>query len=345
VTMRIALLSTCALTTPPRRYGGTELVIAELAHGLIELGHEVVVFATADSAPAGTLVACSPRPYWPPNEIHELRHATMGWKVIASEPFDVVHVHQAAAVALNALLPTVCACTIHHVRNLDLLEHYLAFPEANYVAISRRQAELSPELEFSGVVHHGLDPAKYPLGGGRGGYCAFLARFAPEKAPHVAIQAARRAHTPIRLAGRPEALSPRPDYFIREVLPLLGDDAVWVDDLAHWPKVKFLGEARALLMPIDWDEPFGLNMIEAMLVGTPVIAFRRGSVPEVVEEGVTGYIVDSVEEMADRLQELTRFDRDGCRERARERWSYRRMTRDYLRLYASLQQPHELAAP
>lgn len=331
--MRIALLSTCALTTPPQAYGGTELVVAELAHGLVELGHNVAVLATANSRPPGQLLACSPKPTWPPNDLVELRHAAIAWRIIEREGFDVVHVHHAAALALNHARPEVCVSTIHHVRDEALLDHYRAFPEVAYVAISRRQAELSPEVRFAGVVHHGLDAAKYPQGDGGGEYCAFLARFAPEKAPHEAIRAAKRAGVTIRLAGRPDIVTGPQEYFRNEVLPLLGDGVEWVDELSHAPKVRLLRGARALLVPIEWEEPFGLNMIEAMLVGTPVIAFRRGSVPEIVEDGVTGFIVGSVDEMAQRLRQLDGFDRRACRARAVERWSYGRMARDYVKIY------------
>ncbi|MBS1151237.1 MAG: hypothetical protein H6Q89_2935 [Myxococcaceae bacterium] len=332
--MRIALLSTCALTTPPTAYGGTELVIAEIAHGLVELGHEVSVLAVAGSRPKGRLYTCSAETVWPPNDLAELRHAAAAWKIIAREGFDVVHVHHATALSLNHLLPEACVHTLHHVRNEKLLAHYLAYPEVAYVAISHRQAQQCPELEFAGVVHHGLDPARYPYGGGRGGYCAFIARFAPEKAPHLALLAARKAGIPIRLAGRPDDVTRDQEYFHRKVLPLVkAKDTTLVGELPHVPKVAFLAGARAMLMPLDWEEPFGLNMIEAMLVGTPVIAFGRGAVPEVVEEGVTGFIVHSVDEMAERLGQLDGFDRRACRARALERWSYRRMAADYVKIY------------
>jgi len=332
--MKIALLSPCALPTPPRAYGGTELVVAELAHGLVELGHDVTVLATADSRPHGHLRPCSDHAVWPPNELAELRHAASGWGILAREDYDVVHVHHATALALNHVAPKTCVLTLHHVREPSLLEHYRAYPEVAYVAISRRQAELSPEIFFSGMVHHGLDPAGYPEGKGDGGYCVFLARFAREKGPHHAIEAAGRAGIPLRLAGGPHAVDNARTYFLREVSPRLdGVRARWVGELALAPKVAMLQGACALLMPIDWEEPFGLNMIEAMLVGTPVIAFSRGSVPEVVEEGVTGYIVSSVEEMAERLRGIRTFDRSACRARAVERWSYRRMAADYVALY------------
>lgn len=309
-------------------------MVAELAHGLVELGHEVTVFATADSQPAGRLFPCAARPVWPPSELAELRHAAHGWRAICSERFDVVHVNHAAALPLNRIAPKPCVMTLHHVRDEALLQHYVEYPEVAYVAISRRQAELIPELDVAAVVHHGLDPARYPEGEGRGGYCAFLARFAREKGPHVAIDAARAAKVPLRLAGSPHAVDNAQTYFRREVQPRLdGDDVRWIGEVTLQPKLALLRDARALLMPIAWEEPFGLNMIESMLVGTPVIAFRAGSVPEIVDEGVTGYVVDTAEEMADRLRHIDTIDRRACRARALDRWSYRRMAAGYLRVY------------
>jgi glycosyltransferase involved in cell wall biosynthesis len=332
--MRIALLSTCAVAVPPTGYGGTELITAELAKSLTALGHEVTVYATGDSRPAGTLRFRFARPVWPPDELAELRHAAFAWSHIASQRFDVVHTHQAPSLAVAAMNPIPTVLTLHHHRDLSLLDFYLDFPDATYVAISRRQADLVPEMKVRHVVHHGLDPTLYEPGEGRGGYCTFLGRFAEEKGPHVAIDAARAAGVSLRLAGKPHWKDEA--YFARELKPRLtqGADAVeWLGELGHAPKVAMLRDATALLFPIDWEEPFGLVMIEAMLVGTPVIAFARGSVPEIVEDGVTGFVVRDVSEMARRLREVGVIDRRRCRARAEARWSSRRMARDYVSIY------------
>lgn len=340
--MRIALISTCALSTPPKKYGGTELVVAELAKGLIGLGHDVTVFATGDSGVFGELKHHFERPVWPPNELAESRHAGFAWRDIAQDAhgYDVVHVHHAAALPFQPLsaLPTVL--TVHHMRVDSLLTHYQSYPDVALVAISNRQAELSPELRFARTIHHGLDPSLYAAGGG-GDYVAFLGRFASEKAPHLAIDAARAASVRLLLGGEPHAVPEAQSYFERELKPRLasaGGDLEWCGELSHGPKVRLLAGARALLFPLDWEEPFGLVMIEAMLVGTPVIAFARGSAPEVVEDGVTGFLVHSAEQMAERIRQLDRIDRTRCRARAVERWSGDRMARDYAGLYAQLRE-------
>lgn len=338
--MKIALISTCALTTPPKKYGGTELVVAELAKGLLTLGHEVTVYATGDSSTRGSLRHHFARPVWPPNQLAELRHAGFAWTDIANATrrFDAVHVHHAAALPYHLLVDRPTALTVHHKRLPELIDHYRSYPEVAYVAISKRQAQLSPEISFARTIHHGLDPSLYPAGDGTGDYVAFLGRFAPEKAPHLAIDAARAAGMRIRLGGHPQELEGVQSYFEREMKPRLVDSraVAWCGELSHAPKVELLSGARALLFPLAWEEPFGLVMIEAMLVGTPVIAFARGSAPEVIEEGVTGFIVHDEKEMAARIRQLARIDRVRCRARAQERWSSLRMAHEYVGLYEDM---------
>jgi glycosyltransferase involved in cell wall biosynthesis len=336
--MKIALLSTCAVTTPPAGYGGTELVVAELARENVAHGHEVTVYATGDSTCAGERLSLFEHPVWPPSDLAEVRHAGFAWRDVARGDFDIVHANHAmqlpfAGFARFTEAPTVL--TIHHHRDEALLAHYLAHPQIHYVAISARQAELAPELDYAAVIHHGIDPRAYPMGDGAGGYAAFLGRFEPAKAPHVAIDAALRAGLPIRLGGRPHDEA----YHAAEMLPRLARYAGQVQNLGevvHQPNLDLLRDARALLFPIDWEEPFGLVMIEAMMVGTPVIAFPRGAAPEVIDEGVTGFLVRDVDEMAARLHGIGRLDRCACRQRAFERFSTRRMAEGYLDLYARL---------
>lgn len=341
--MRVALLSTCAVSVPPRAYGGTELVIAELAKTLTRLGHDVTVFATGDSSPQGELRWHFPRPVWPPNDMAELRHAALSWRSICAEdpPFDIVHVHQAPAVAFSAVCqdaPTVL--TLHHDRVDKLVEYYAEFNEVTYVAISQRQADLVPELDVRHVVLHGLDLDLYPEGKG-GGWLAFIGRFAPEKAPDVAIDVALATGIPLRMGGKPHWVNG--EYFDGEVKPRLAQASElvrWEGEVTFAPKLEMLRGAKATLFPVQWEEPFGLVMIESMLVGTPVVAFSRGAAPEVVEDGVTGYLVRNKEEMIDRVRRIDGIDRAQCRWRARERFGSMRMARDYLRVYEQAAKTH-----
>jgi glycosyltransferase involved in cell wall biosynthesis len=338
--MRIALVSSCAVSCPPRAYGGTELVVAELAKMLTRLGHDVTTFATGDSEPEGKLAYRFEKPVWPPYESAELRHAGYAWQQITAPGanFDIVHTHQAPSLPLAAMAPSVrTVYTIHHCRDEHLIDLYKDFPHAAYVGISRRQVELIPEIAVEEVVLHGLDPDLYDAGRGDGGYVAFLGRFAHEKAPHLAIDAARRAGVTLRMGGGVHP--PDKPYFEREIKPRLEDGTGGVErlgELSHAPKLSLLRGAKAMLFPIMWEEPFGLVMIESMLVGTPVIGFPNGSVPEVIEDGVTGFVVRDVQEMAARIRELDGFDRERCRARAREKWSSLRMAREHEALYERL---------
>ncbi|NUP11255.1 MAG: glycosyltransferase family 4 protein [Polyangiaceae bacterium] len=337
--MRIALVSTCAVSTPPAGYGGTELVVAELAKGLVESGHDVVLYATGDSTAEVPIRSLFETPVWPPDDLAEQRHAAFAFDDLRKRDIDVVHVNHACALPFRFTTPAPCVLTVHHDRIERLIPHYEAFPDVNFVGISERQAELSPEIPFARVIHHGIDTSLYPEGSGRGDYVAFLGRFCEDKGTHLAIDAAEMAGMPIQLGGAIHGIDDAQRYFEREVRPRLarlGERATWRGELSHEPKIALLSDARATLFPIQWEEPFGLVMIESMLVGTPVVAFRHGSAPEVVEEGVTGFIVDSMEEMSARLKTLGPFDRARCRARALERWSTQRMTRDYVDLYREL---------
>lgn len=341
--MRIALISTSAVSVPPKAYGGTELVIAELAKELTRRGHEVTVFATGDSTPESNLRWHFAEAVWPPNDLAELRHVAMSWAEICAErpSFDVVHAHTAPAAALSVLCEVPTLLTLHHDRVDSLVQYYTAFPDVTYVAISRRQAELSPELGAIDFVHHGLDVDLYPPGDGAGGWLAFVGRFAPQKGPHVAIDVALEAGIPLHMGGKPHWVNEA--FMAREVTPRLqraGDLVHWVGEVSFEPKIELLAGARATLFPAQWEEPFGLVMIESMLVGTPVLAFARGAAPEVVDDGVTGFVVRDAAEMRARLDDTMRLDREACRQRARDRFSSARMARDYERIFERVARSH-----
>jgi glycosyltransferase involved in cell wall biosynthesis len=336
--MRVALIATSVFTVPPRAYGGIELFVGELAEQLVSGGHDVTVFATADSRVPGTLRACFDTGSWPPSARRERLHARHAWGCISRGEFDVVHVNTPEALAASFEVEVPLVVTLHHPRNERLVRACLDAPRAAPVAISARQAESYADLSIAGVIHHGLDPADFPEGNGRGGYCAFLGRIGPEKAPHLAIDAARAAGVPLVLAGPRWSGNPHYDaYFEREVRPRLALEGVtWIDEVGRVAKRDVLAGAIALLVPLGRDEPFGLAMVEAMLCGTPVIAFDRGAAPEIVDPGVTGYVVNDALEMARHVERAASLDRGRCRARAAERFNRRRMTDAYVELYASL---------
>ena len=330
--MKIALISTPFVSVPPPGYGGTELVIHELARGLAAAGHRVTVFATGDSR-APDLRFLYPAPVWPPDPQAERAHCRWAARTIAREGFDVVHGHAPATVAFADQFGAPFVYTIHHDRDEKLTQLYRSCPNAHYVAISYRQAQLLPELRCR-VVHHGLDPERHPLGSGEGDYAAFLGRLAPCKGPEVAIAAACAAQVPIRVAGEIHEIDATPQWLSVMERALARPGVQHLGQVGGKRKMEFLGAARALLMPIRWEEPFGLVMIEAMLCGTPVIAFPRGAAPEIIDEGITGFLVESEEEMAAVLARVKGFDRVACRKRAQARFSSSRMVLDYERVYA-----------
>jgi glycosyltransferase involved in cell wall biosynthesis len=330
--MRIAMVSTPFVSVPPHTYGGTELVVHELVRGLTRAGHDVTLFAPGDSEGADVR-ALFERPVWPPDEWAEQMHATAAAQEIRRGGFDLVHAHTAAFLEHAASVDAPTVYTIHHVREEGLLSLYLRHPLVRYVAISDRQAELFPEIDCD-VVHHGLDADAYPPGDGAGGHALFLGRLSHCKGPDLAVEAARRAGVELVIAGAYHQERENPPGWGDEVRRLLGRPGVRpVGSVGGERKRRLLGGASALLVPIRWEEPFGLVSIEAMLCGTPVVAFARGAAPEIVDEGVTGFLVHDVAGMAEALGRIRSIDRDACRRRARERFSAPRMVMGHLRSY------------
>lgn len=334
--MRIALVSTPCVPVPPRDYGGTELVVYELAEGLVERGHDVTLFATGDSRTSAELHSLYPEAEWPPGHTTDLNHASWAFSEIARGDFDVIHAHSASALACGRLVPHVpLIYTLHHVRDEALSSFYQHFPEAWYVAISSDQASRETPLPRVAVIHHGLDDTYFEATSTAEEHVAFIGRFAKIKGMHTAVDVAAAAGMPIHVAGEVHEVDQV--FAEREVLPRLEQPHVrYLGCIGMEEKAEFLRRARALLVPITWNEPFGLTMIEAMLSGCPVIAFARGSVAELVEEGVTGFIAADASEMVELIRPggpLDDFDRLRCRERAIERFGRSRMLDDHERLY------------
>lgn len=348
--MKIALISTPFLAVPPRDYGGTELVVYELAEGLVARGHDVTLFATGDSRSSARLEALYPEAQWPPDSLADANHVSWALARVADSEYDIIHLHTAEGLPLARLLPAPpVVYTLHHARDEELSRFYQHFPWVWFVAISERQQELEGPLPRITTIHHGVDPALY-LGPTRAGdFVCFIGRLSQIKGPHIAIDVAERAGVRIQVAGRCHHDDADPTFAPRELEPRLSRPHVrYLGAIGIDQKAPMLREARALLVPISWEEPFGLIMVEAMFSGCPVVAFPRGSAPELVEDGTTGFLVQDADDMVEVVRtRLVDFDRERCRARAIERFGRERMVEAYEAYYrrALRARPREVTFP
>jgi glycosyltransferase involved in cell wall biosynthesis len=339
--MKIAQIAPLMESVPPRFYGGTERIVSYLTEELVRLGHEVTLFASADSITSANLVGCAsmalrldsnvrdPIPYYMLmlDRVREL-----------AEEFDILHFHiDQFHFPLFRPMANRTVTTLHGRQDLpDLKPLYIGFSDMPLVSISNDQGRLIANANVVAAIHHGIPSDSHkPIYNPRGGYVAFLGRISPEKGPERAIQIARALGVPLKIAAKVDKVDEA--YFRERIAPLLSEPGVeFIGEINERGKKEFLGEAQALLFPIDWPEPFGLVMIEAMACGTPVLAFRHGSVPEVVDEGITGAIVDTVDEAVRVLPQVLALDRRAVRRRFEQRFSSARMAADYVGLYRSL---------
>ena len=339
--MKIAQIAPLMESVPPRLYGGTERIVSYLTEALMAEGHDVTLFASGQSITSAKLVPCcsqalrlnaavrDPIPYY----------MVMLDKVRKMAPqFDVLHFHidQFHFPIFHEHAQRTIT-TVHGRQDLPDLKHlYTAFPEMPLVSISDAQRTPIPSANFAGTVYHGLPTDLLtPSLHARGGYLAFLGRISPEKRVDRAIEIARAVGLPLKIAAKVDRVDEA--YFQSDIEPLLSLPGIeFVGEIDERRKSQFLGDARALVFPIDWPEPFGLVMIEAMACGTPVLAFRNGSVAEVIDSGVTGEIVESVGEAICKIGSVLALDRGGVRRRFEQRFSATRMARDYTKIYQKL---------
>ena len=340
--MKIAQIAPLFESVPPRLYGGTERVVSYLTEELVKQGHHVTLFASADATTAAELVPCTPRALRLDDAARDPtpRLVLMLEKVRErADDFDVLHFHiDYLHFPLFRSRSARILTTLHS--RLDLPDHrefYLRFPEMRLVSVSNAQRRPLRRANFAATVHHGLPLDLHrPTFDARGGYLAFLGRLSPEKRPDRAIAIARAAGMPLRIAAKADKVN-EGCYFREVIAPLLQEPGVeFIGEIDERTKTEFLGQAAALLFPIDWPEPFGLVMIEAMACGTPVLAFACGSVPEIIEDGLTGRIASTMDEAVRAVPQVLALDRKAIRHRFEERFSSIRMTKDYLRLYRSM---------
>ena len=341
--MRIAHVSPLYERVPPRLYGGTERVVYNLVEGQVRRGHEVTLFASGDSSTSGTLSAVVPRALRLDHGLSDplAPHIVQMAQVFErADEFDLIHCHvDYLAFPFSRLVSTPTVHTLHgrlDVPHLRLvMSHFDTVPLVSISDAQRRPLE-DLDLAWAGTVHHGLPLDSYPPGAGRGGYLAFLGRISPEKRPDLATEAAKRAGLPLKIAAKVDPVDRV--YFKEEIEPTLAHPLIeYLGEIGERDKAAFLGDAVGLLFPIDWPEPFGLVMIEALACGTPVIARPFGSVPEIIVPGRSGFIADSVEEIAEAARHLDRIDRDACRREVEARFSVERMVDGYEAIYQTLE--------
>ena len=335
--MRIAQISPLMESVPPKYYGGTERIVHYLTEELVRQGHDVTLFASGDSETSADLVPICP-------EALRLKGTRdpLAYHVLELEnafkrgrEFDIIHSHvDYLAFPLSRRLPdTPVVTTLHGRLDLpELADLYREYSDVRLISISHAQRAPLTGVNWVGTVHHGLPRDRYRFNPRPGGYAAFLGRVSPEKRLDFAIAAAIRAGMRIEVAAKVDRVDE--DYFQERIKPMLDHPLVgFHGEIGEDRKAEFLGGASALLFPVDWPEPFGLVMIESMACGTPVIARRRGSVPEVIREGVSGFLAETEEEMAEALGRVAAISRRDCRRYFEDRFTARRMADDYLALY------------
>jgi len=347
--MRIAQVAPLYESVPPRLYGGTERVVSWLTEELVRQGHDVTLFASADSLTNASLVPVCPQALrldpnsWDPiaHHIHQVEQV-----IQRRDEFDVVHFH------IDYLhFPTSRRQRLPHLTTLhgrldipDLVSLFREFSDMPVVSISDAQRQPLPWINWQGTVHHGMPEDKFVPYLDSGKYLAFLGRISPEKGADEAIEIALRAGMPLKIAAKVDQKDK--DYFESDIKPLLSSSLIeFVGEISDLEKNEFLGNASALVFPIDWSEPFGIVLIEAMACGLPVVAYPLGSVPEIIEDAVSGFLVHNVEEAAAALKSLSTVDRRKCRRAFEERFSVRRMAHDYLAIYDRIikSEPESLA--
>jgi len=333
----IAMLGPIAWRTPPHHYGPWEWMVSLLTEGLVRAGVDVTLFATGDSQTQAHLHWVCPRPY---EEDHNLSPKV--WECLHiseafehSNQFDLIHNHfDFLPLTYSALVQPPLLTTIHGFSSDKILPVYRKYNHrVHYVAIS--QADRRPDLEYIATIYHGIPVEEYPFSGDAGGYLLVFGRIHEDKGVYEAIQVAREVGLPLLIAG----IIQDEDYYREKVAPWIDNDRIrYIGSVGPDRKGEVLGGARVLLHLINFEEPFGLSVVEAMACGTPVIAIRRGSMPELIVEGETGFLVGSFEEALPLISEVDLLDRRRCRARVEERFSSQRMVEQYINVYQRILQ-------
>jgi len=338
--MRIAQVAPLIESVPPKNYGGTERIVHYLTEELVRCGHKVTLFASGDSVTSARLIAPCRRSL----RLNERCKDPIAREVLLldhviehANEFDLIHFHTGyLQFPVCRYLPVPHVTTLHGRLDVpDLVPVFDRFRDAPVVSISDAQRQPLPHANWQATIYHGMPADLFQFQSGSGNYLAFLGRISPEKGIERAIEIAKRVEMPLKIAAKVDRADRR--YFKRAVEPLLNQSGLeWIGEISDQQKNEFLGNAYALLFPIDWPEPFGLVMIEAIACGTPVIAYKSGSVPEVMEDGVTGFVVTELDGAIEAVRRVPELDREACRKVFEKRFTATRMANDYINIYERL---------
>jgi glycosyltransferase involved in cell wall biosynthesis len=338
--MRIAQLAPIAERVPPRKYGGTERVIHALTEELVRRGHEVTLFATGDSQTSAKLESVFPRSLREANVpdvygFNTWTALTIGLCYELQDEFDIIHDHLAPVSNPTAnIASTPVVMTMHGAINRANRRIFQTLRNPSIVSISESQLYSAPSINHAGTVYNGLPMEHYPFGEEPGDYLLFVGRISMEKGLHIAIEAAEQSDLPLVIAAKLEKVDQ--PYFREYIEPRLSSRIQWIGEVDEERRNELMSKALCYLHPVTWREPFGLVLIEAMACGAPVIAFNRGSIPEVVKHGITGYVVEDIDAMVDAIDTIKTISRAACREHALTNFNDKRMTDGYLAVYEKI---------
>lgn len=335
--MRIAILAPIHWRTPPRRYGGYEIIASHIAEGMVKMGHSVTLYATEDSLTSGKLRSVCPRPLEEDRtlegKVFQYLHSALPFE--EADEFDIIHNHyDAYPLVFSKLVKTPVVTTIHGFTNSSVTKIYEKYENTHYVSISYADRKNGPKMNWTANIYHGIPVEEYVFENSPQDYFCFLGRICADKGIHLSIQIARKLGIKLKLAG----LIPNDskDYFEKEVKPYLSSTIEYLGEISNEEKKTLLQNAQCLLHLNTYPEGFGIPLIEAMACGTPVIGMNNGSIPEVVEDGRTGYVVDTVTEAEHAIKKISSISRKSCRKRVETFFSVERMLTDYERVYTNI---------
>lgn len=346
--MKIAQIAPLVERVPPKKYGGTERVIYELTESLVRRGHDVTLFATGDSITSARLISVFLKPL---REVKiENLYGANSWSLLniglayqMQEKFDIIHDHTDIGIPTANIAKTPVVVTVHGAFNENISRLFEVLNKnIHLVTISKAQGTRVPGLKYAGNVYNGLTMDHYPFSDTHDGYLLFVGRITREKGVHNAIEVAQRLDLPLIIAAKLETeCEADMNYFYEQIEPKLTDKIQWIGEVAEEQRNQLMSKAMAFIHGLTWPEPFGLTLIESMACGTPVIAFRFGSIPELIIDGKTGFIVDTIEEMVQAVKKVDVIDRKACRKHALENFSADRMVQGYEQIYKRIIEQHK----